>query len=304
MASAGCLRRLEFALGALGLTVALGALVIALDAVRFHTTALAAAVAELRFGDIDPGGVALLGLAAAEGMVLLAAGRSVLKQLYGQHVFLRSLSTTGARRGDGNPLVLVADPRPLAFCAGLLRPRIYVSDATVRLLAEDELRAVVAHEAHHAARRDPLRLLVAGAFAAAFSPIPGLRSLRHRHGALAEIAADAAAVRSLGDARPLASALLAFDCSSSAAVVGISPERVDHLLGDASASDIPPWLLVTTSVVLAALALIVVRFALWPGHPTLPPAAPLCTLAALAIALIAPSWLASRRVTRTLRPAG
>jgi Zn-dependent protease with chaperone function len=54
--------------------------------------------------------------------------------------------------------LIIADDRPLAFCAGLLRPRVYVSTGAVALLDEPALPAVLVHERHHARRRDPLRL--------------------------------------------------------------------------------------------------------------------------------------------------
>ena len=240
MASAACLRRLEFALAAFGLTAALGALLVGLEAVRFHSAALATALIDLRLGDVDPAGVALLLLAGAEAAIVAAAARSTLVQVRGQRRLLRRLGTVGRRTIDGQPVVIVAHGEPLAFCAGFLRPRVYVSVAALDVLGDDELHAVIAHERHHVSRRDPLRLLVAGALASAFGMLPGLRTIRRRHAALAELAADAAAVRSLGDAAPLASALLAFDGAGSPAVAGIAPERVDHLAGDARAADIPP----------------------------------------------------------------
>jgi Zn-dependent protease with chaperone function len=126
---------------------------------------------------------------------------------------------------------LVADPSPQAFCAGLLRPRVYISTGAVALLSADELAAVVEHESHHAARRDPLRLLTAQVVGDAFFFLPALRHLRTRYAALAELAADEAAIRRLGGPQPLASAMLAFGEQSSGAVVGFSAERVDHLLG-------------------------------------------------------------------------
>ena len=305
MASAGCLRRLEFALAAFGLTAALGALLVGLDAVRFHTAALAAALLQLELGAVDPAGVALLVLAGAEAAIVLAAARSILIQVRGQRRFLRKVPIVGRHTIASQPVTIIGGSDPLAFCAGFLRPRVYLSLAALRLLDEDELRAVLAHERHHATRRDPLRLLIAGALASAFGMLPGLRTLRERHAALAEIAADAAAVRSLGDPAPLASALLAFEGSSSPAVVGIAPERVDHLLGEARSTDIAPWLMLLIGGVLAILALVVMRFALWPGHPELSPAAPLCTLVAIAclVVLTGPAWFASRQVTRTLQPA-
>ena len=305
MADPRGLRRLEFALAALGLTAGLSALLVALDAIRFHTAAFAEAIYELKLGAIEPEAVALLVLAGVDATILIAAARSLLRQVRAQRGFIRRLDVAGERQVDGRPVVIVADERPLAFCAGFLRPSVFVSTGTFALLGHDELRAVVAHEAHHAARRDPLRLLLAGALAAAFSVLPPLRSLRKRQAALAELAADAAAVRALGDAGPLASALLAFDGSRSPAVVGIAPERVDHLLGDARATDVPRVLLLAAGLVLAALIVVFLRMALWPGHPELPAAAPLCTLAAVGslVVLVGPAWLASRHVTRTLQPA-
>ncbi len=300
MTSAASLRRLEFSLAALGLTVALGAVLLALDAVRFHTALLVGAVTELKLGEVDPAGVALLALTAAEVAIVLAALRSVVKQVLGQRALLRRLPVVARRTIAGETVIVVDVREPLAFCAGFVRPRIYVSTATIALLAATELHAVVAHEGHHASRRDPLRLLVAGAFASGFSILPGLRSLRRSHAALAEIAADAAAVRRLGDPAPLASALLAFDGSG-----GVAPERVDHLLGDAKAAEVPAWLLLAVASVLAVLAIVAMWMLVWPGHPPLPPVAPLCTLVAIGtlVALTAPAWLASRHVTRSLTPA-
>ncbi len=91
----------------------------------------------------------------------------------------------------GRRVLVVPAARPLAFCAGLLRPRVYVSTGALERLGEAELAAVVAHEAHHAARRDPLRILVARAIGDAYS----LGALPRREQALAELAADAAVVR-------------------------------------------------------------------------------------------------------------
>ena len=59
---------------------------------------------------------------------------------------------------------------------------------------------------------------------------------------------------------PLASAMLAFGTSASGEVVGISPERVDSLLGQPRAWR-PPWLLLAAALVtlVALLALVVAR---------------------------------------------
>ena len=71
---------------------------------------------------------------AALGLVSVIQGmRSCVRQLVAQRRFLESLALTG--RLPSHPGVwLVDDDRPQAFCAGHLRPRVYVSTGAVRLL--------------------------------------------------------------------------------------------------------------------------------------------------------------------------
>jgi hypothetical protein len=144
---------------------------------------------------------------------------------------------------------------PLAFCAGWLRPRVYVSTAALERLSAAELRAVLAHEHHHLALRDPLRLAVGRVLCQALFFLPVLRPLHDRYGEVAELTADAAAVAATGGAAaPLASAMLAFGASESGDVVGISPGRVDSLLGRPAAWRLP-WLLLMTALVTFAAVL-------------------------------------------------
>ena len=305
MTSRARLYRLEFAVAALGLTAALGALIIALDAIRFHTTQLLGAVAELRLGDLEPTGIVLLVIAGLDAAVIATALRALLRQVHKQRRFVSGLRMLGAREIDGQRITVVDDARPLAFCGGFFRPRIFVSVAALDVLDSPALRAVVAHEASHAARRDPLRLLVARSLSSAFAVIPPLRALGERQAALAELAADAAAVRALGDARPLAAAWLTFDSLDSDARAGVAPERVDHLLGRGGRADVPRALVLVLAVALGALAALTLRLAVLPGHPEMPPAAaPLCTLLAICTLLVlgGPAWLACRRVRSALQP--
>ena len=65
--------------------------------------------------------------------------------------------------------------------------------------------------------------------------LPVLRPLHDRYADVAELNADAAALEaSDGATAPLASAMLAFGTTPAGDVVGISPERVDSLLGSAA----------------------------------------------------------------------
>ena len=50
-------------------------------------------------------------------------------------------------------------PNP-AFTAGWWHPRVYVAAEIADVLDEDQLTAVLMHEAAHLTRRDPLRLSV------------------------------------------------------------------------------------------------------------------------------------------------
>ncbi|HEV2059684.1 MAG TPA: M56 family metallopeptidase, partial [Solirubrobacteraceae bacterium] len=145
-----------------------------------------------------------------------------------------------------------------AFCAGLISSRIYVSTGALAALDGDELQAVVTHERHHARQRDPLRIFVARVLADAMFFLPAARRLGERYASLAELAADGAAVRAAGNAAPLASALLSFQAANPA-VAGIAPERVDHLMGERSAWELPVVLLAWSSIALAAVAAVALR---------------------------------------------
>jgi Zn-dependent protease with chaperone function len=102
--------------------------------------------------------------------------------------------------------VCLDDREVYAFCHGYLRPVVYVSHGLVEELSPDELRAVLAHEAEHARRRDPLRLLLGMALSRALFFLPVADEMRERAAVAAELTADNRAVREAG-VPPLASAL-------------------------------------------------------------------------------------------------
>jgi Peptidase family M48 len=267
-------RRLELALALLAGSTALMALIVALDVARFHLPALLA-------GSHAPPGhhdVALAALALADALVVWRLGPSLWRQARAQRR-LRGLPVLGRRVIAGHAVTVVHDRRPLAFCAGLARPGLYVSDAALARLGDRELRAVIEHEAHHARRRDPLRLLAAQTAGDAFGFLPPLRNLAARTAALADLAADAAAVAAVGSRAPLAGALLALEEPA--------PERVDHLLGRPVAA-VPPGVLAGAVVAVAALAAVAVGHLVLPVHPGVP--------AWMLPAIAAPALLAGRAV--------
>jgi Zn-dependent protease with chaperone function len=187
-------------------------------------------------------GVAVLGAAAAT-----VAVRAAWRQRVAYRGFLDQLKVV--RRLDGYPSVkVIEDPRPQAFCAGYLRPTVYVSQRALDLLTEPELQSVLAHEHHHKQVRDPLRFACGRVLGQALFFVPVLRSLCDRYSDLAELSADDAAIRACAGGRTaLASALLQFDASAPPGVSGVSPERVDSLLGHAPRWR-PSWWLLAASI--------------------------------------------------------
>ena len=266
MTEARPVRRVELVVGVLALTAAAGAVIGTLHAARFHAAQATAAIESLSLGSLRTEGTAVLVLSLLSLAVVARACRSALRQVRGQRAYIRRLRAVGTACVDGREVTVVRGTAARAFCAGWLRPRIFVTQGTLRRLGREELRAVVAHEAHHADRRDPLRLLIGTAIASSLRAIPSVRALGRRQADLADVAADAAAVRRLGDRRPVAGALLAFDEREG----GVVPERVDHLLGEGTPQSVPAALLAVACAAVLALVGVALLVAFLPAHATLP----------------------------------
>lgn len=305
MAKARGVYALQLAVGLTGAAATMLLLGVVGSAVTLHSPGahgLLSACRSFVLPQVTFAAVVVLALGSLAFAVLGLAVRSAHRQLVAVHRFLANLP--GLRPAPCGPdgTMLFTDSRPQAFCGGLLRPRIYLSHATLRLLDTGELKAVLAHEAHHARHRDPLRIFFARVLSDALFFLPVLRRLADRYAALAELAADAAAVRhSRNDSRPLASALLAFDGAANSAVVGIAPERVDHLLGERPRWELPIALLAWALVVVAAIVVVAWRVGEATTHMAvdLPlVASQLCMVAMAVVPLVvgASALLGSRRL--------
>ncbi len=110
--------------------------------------------------------------------------RGTARELAAASAFSRRLAEPRPRPLSG--ALVIDDERPRAFCAGLFRPRVYIPSGAVALLDKTALNAVLAHEAHHARCRDPLRLAVSRVLAGALFFVPGLHELVRRQQALAD----------------------------------------------------------------------------------------------------------------------
>lgn len=290
------LRRAEFAVAAFGITAFLLALLFVVDGLRFHNALLLHALSDVPRLQFHHGReLLLMALILFDSFALLHGGRSLWRGVAAHRHVAAALPVVGAREIGGRSVRVVPGAEPRAFCSGLLRPRVYASAGALATLTAAELVAVVAHEGHHADRRDPLRILIARAIGDAYA----LPALARREQALAELAADDAAVRRGGKA-PLASALLAFPG-------GIAPERVDRLAGVRPVGEVSPAMVYVTGLVIAAVVLAIGAELLIPGHPSfcVPLAsAPGWIVLAISVrvAVMAPAWLGWRRAELFLRP--
>jgi Zn-dependent protease with chaperone function len=120
-----------------------------------------------------------------------------------------ALPPLAARLGLATPPVVFLDrDAPVLFCTGVRRPGIVVSRGALRLLDAGELRAALAHELVHVARRDPAAswgVLVARIL---MGTNPALRVVARALARDAERLADERAAEACGDRLALASGLL------------------------------------------------------------------------------------------------
>lgn len=127
-----------------------------------------------------------------------------------------------------------------ACCYGVIRPRVMLSAGIAGALGDDELEAVLRHEAAHLRRHDPLRILLARSLARACALIPLTPLILDAYLCQREIDADRDTVRAMGDAKPLAGALYRMLRSVQAPqlatlAVGAlvaTDVRIDRLLGE------------------------------------------------------------------------
>ena len=87
--------------------------------------------------------------------------------------------------------------------AGILRPRVWLSNAAEFVLTERELESALRHELVHVRRRDNLRKLVLRLVAS-----PGMKQLERAWHEATEMAADDAAVSNASEALDLAAAVI------------------------------------------------------------------------------------------------
>ncbi len=266
--------RASLVLGALGLASAVFVLARLLESWRVTPHAASHQISifghRLSYPAANIDAVVIVLLAVLGSIVTARALTGVVREAYASRRYQRLLAQTDPRPLRG--ALLIADPRPRAFCAGLFRPRVYVSTGAIAILDEAALGAVLAHERHHARRRDPLRLAAGRVLARALFFLPELADLVERQQALAELSADESAVNvAPANRSALARAMLSFaDTPGSSDSGGVDPARVDYLLGDPPSWRFPVLLcLAAASVLLLLVAITVLAGRVATGSATL-----------------------------------
>jgi len=281
------------ALGALALVASGWVLWHSVDASSVSASALLQACRDV-IGEQSLSSLPVLALFALTSVSAVRAVRSAVRQVRITRRFVDSARKLEEVVLEGVRVRLLDDRRPYAFCAGVLRPSVYLSTGARATLSRSELRAVLAHEEHHARQRDPLRLQLAEVASEALFFLPVMRRARHRYADLAEIAADEAALRRTGGPGALAAAMLRFDQHSTAGAVGISPERVEHLLGAHPRWELSASLLAGAGLSMLGLAMLTYATAvLTPvgGLSLSTLSMQVCGLAMVAIPVLAATWI-------------
>jgi Zn-dependent protease with chaperone function len=140
------------------------------------------------------------------GVLLFVAGmfKATMAQIKTSRVVSDWLSgATQVAPGRSVPVFRAGKFIPALTAAGILKPKVLMSEAVVTVLREPELRVALGHEVAHVRRRDNLKKLLLR-----FCAFPAMAGLEKAWSEIAEMAADDAAVSNASEALDLASALI------------------------------------------------------------------------------------------------
>lgn len=212
---------------------------------RYHT-GFAPGVRELIVGLVSGHPLRGLGLPDALGLTLAADLLLVLFFLLGS-IMARMVRTRARHRRLLNLLAhqssdypgtdLIRDSRPVAYCLPGRRPRIVISEGTLRLLSPPQSHAVIGHERGHAHEHHGLVMLPMLGLRRLFAWVPYARLAPGEMASLLEMSADDYSARR-NDPLHLASALVRMatagpvpSCALGASG-GAIPARVERLLDE------------------------------------------------------------------------
>ncbi|MFV0278779.1 MAG: M56 family metallopeptidase [Parahaliea sp.] len=119
----------------------------------------------------SPAGAILVAASLVVLLLVVVAFQRTLRHARRRLLALSLLSFRKKKDDVSGDIVysVVESPAQLAWCAGMLRPRVFISTGMLAELDRDELSAVLAHERAHARRRDNLLQVVLRWFTLAWS---------------------------------------------------------------------------------------------------------------------------------------
>lgn len=124
-------------------------------------------------------------------LVLLRALLRVRRRLKETSAFNeRLMMIASPRRSWGIDYFIFPFLLPLALTAGLVKPKIFLSSALLKVLTQEELKTVLLHEAFHQKSRHPLKNLILSFLADLVFFLPVTNRLRKAFGLAGELRAD------------------------------------------------------------------------------------------------------------------
>ncbi|WP_138751423.1 M56 family metallopeptidase [Paenibacillus sinopodophylli] len=105
-------------------------------------------------------------------------------------------------------IIVIDHEQAMAFTVGVRRPMVVLSSGLIDLLDEQELEAVIAHEAFHQSHYDSLKIFILQLISQSLWFIPLTRWSYHNYKLISELLADESAIRQTGSELGLGGALL------------------------------------------------------------------------------------------------
>lgn len=178
-----------------------------------------------------------------------------------------SYKLAGAAESIGlkGKLAEIRSKQPIVFCYGFIEPKICISEALVRELSQEELLAVLKHEEHHLAAREPMKIFISKIISKTLFFIPAVKLLTQKYQTLLELAADESATEGFKNKAPLAGALekvlrLKEDWgvknSLGVSFFGVIDDRVNRLTNDSYEPSLKVFSLKSLGLLLVVFVLI------------------------------------------------
>ncbi|MFA5894781.1 MAG: M56 family metallopeptidase [Candidatus Shapirobacteria bacterium] len=172
-------------------------------------------------------------------------------------IFIEKLTTKYSLQ---NKVVVFEYSSPVAFCMGILSPKIYLSNSLVKMMTPKEMETIIIHEKQHLNRNDNLVLLLLQAVKNMFFFLPIIGDFVNYFHIRKEILADRGVISELGSNNKLISALRKVIDYPSLTVMSVNTfsqsydieTRVLSLLGDTQVKHTFPFnnLVISLSVLL------------------------------------------------------